>query len=181
MPKKTHARRHAQAVFEIALEQKELERWQADLQKIAGAMSQPDFLAAMESPKIRFEDKSRLITESLGDISPMALNLVRLLIVRNGIGMVGAIAEEYQRLVDAYHGIQKAEVVTAVPIDDKDKEKLAENLGALVDSKIVVESRVDPEILGGVIARVGGKLLDGSTRSKLAALKRELVDAGRKI
>jgi F0F1-type ATP synthase delta subunit len=44
----------------------------------------------------------------------------------------------------------------------------------------VVESRVDPEILGGIIARVGGKLLDGSTRSKLAALKRELVGAGRK-
>ena len=44
-----------------------------------------------------------------------------------------------------------------------------------------VEARVDPEILGGVIARVGGKLLDGSTRSKLAALKRELVGAGRKI
>jgi F-type H+-transporting ATPase subunit delta len=109
------------------------------------------------------------------------MNLVRLLITRNGTGMLGEIAGEYQRLVDAYHGIQKAEVVTAVPIDDKDKEKLAENLGALVDSKIVVESRVDPEILGGVIARVGGKLLDGSTRSKLVALKRELVGAGRKM
>jgi F-type H+-transporting ATPase subunit delta len=181
MPKKAHTRRYAQAVFEIALEQKELERWQSDLQKIVGAMSQADFLAAMASPKIRFADKSRLVTERLGGISPLALNLVRLLISRNGIGMVGEIAGEYQRLVDAYHGIQKAEVVTAVPIDDKDKEKLAEDLGALVDSKIVVESRVDPEILGGVIARVGGKLLDGSTRSKLAALKRELVGAGRKM
>jgi F-type H+-transporting ATPase subunit delta len=181
MPKKAHARRYAQAVFEIALEQKELERWQADLQKIADSLSEAGFLAAMESPKIRFEDKSRLMTERLGDISPLAMNLVRLLITRNGTGMLGEIAGEYQRLVDAYHGIQKAEVVTAVPIDDKDKEKLAENLGALVDSKIVVESRVDPEILGGVIARVGGKLLDGSTRSKLVALKRELVGAGRKM
>jgi F-type H+-transporting ATPase subunit delta len=181
MPKKAHARRYAQAVFEIALEQKELERWQSDLQKIVGAMADTDFLAAMESPKIRFDDKSRLIKVRLGDIGPLALNLVSLLIVRNGIGMIGEIAGEYQRLLDAYYGIQKAEVVTAVPIDDKDREKLAENLGALVDSKIVVESRVDPEILGGVIARVGGKLLDGSTRSKLVALKRELVGAGRKM
>jgi F-type H+-transporting ATPase subunit delta len=180
MPKKAHARRYAQAIFEIALEKKELERWQADLQKTAGALAEPGFMAAMQSPKIRFEDKSRLITERLGDVGPLALNLVRLLIVRNGIGMVGEIAGEYQRLVDAYHGIQKAEVITAVPIDDRDKEKLAERLGALVDSKIVVESRVEPEILGGVIARVGGKLLDGSTRSKLAALKRDLVGGGRK-
>jgi F-type H+-transporting ATPase subunit delta len=180
MPKKAHPRRYAQAVFEIALETKQLERWQSDLQRIAGAMRDADFSAALASPKIRFDDKSRFLAERLGDISPLALNLARLLIVRNGIGMLGAIAGEYQRLVDAYHGIQQAEVVTAVPIDNKDKEKLAENLGALVDSKIVVESRVDPEILGGVIARVGGKLLDGSTRSKLMALKRELVGAGRK-
>jgi F-type H+-transporting ATPase subunit delta len=181
MPKKAHAQRYARAVFEIALEQKELERWQADLQKIVDAMSAADFLAAMESPKIRFDNKSRLISERLRDISPVALNLMRLLISRNGIGMIGAIASEYQRLVDAYHGIQQAEVVTAVPIDDKDKSKLAESLGARLGSKIVVKSRVDPEILGGVIARVDGKLLDGSTRSKLAALKRELASTGRKV
>jgi F-type H+-transporting ATPase subunit delta len=181
MPKQAHARRYAQAVFEIALEQKELERWQTDLEKVVGIMADADFRAAMESPKIRFDGKSRLIAERLKGVSPLALNLVRLLIVRNGIGMVGGIAAEYQRLLDAYHGVQKAEVVTAVPIDDEDREKLAANLGALVGVKIVVESRVDPEILGGVIARVGGKLLDGSTRSKLVALKRELVGAGREI
>jgi F-type H+-transporting ATPase subunit delta len=174
MPKKAHARRYAQAVFEIALEKKELEKWQADLEKIVGAMSNAEFQAIMESPKIRFEDKSRLLT-SLGDINPLALNLVRLLIVRNGIGMMAEIAGEYRRLVDAYHGIQQAEVMTAVPIDDKDKEKLAERLGQIVSSKIVVTSQVDPAILGGVVARVGGKLLDGSTRTKLAALKRELA------
>ena len=116
----------------------------------------------------------------MGSVSPVALNLARLLIVKNEIGIIGEIAAEYQRLVDAYHGIQQAKVVTAVPIDAKDKEKLAEDLGALVDSKIVIESRVDPEILGGVIARVGGKLLDGSTRSKLMALKRALAGTGRK-
>jgi F-type H+-transporting ATPase subunit delta len=180
MPKKAHPQRYAQAIFEIALETKELERWQSDLQKITGAMSDADFLAVLTSPKIRFDDKSRLLS-CLGDISPVALNLVRLLIVRNGISMLGAIAGEYQRLMDAYHGIQQAEVMTAVPIDDKDKEKLAEDLGALVGSKVVVASRVAPEILGGIIARVGGKLLDGSTRSKLIALKRELVGAGRKV
>lgn len=180
MPKKANARRYAQAVFEIALETRALERWQADLQKLAGAIGNADFLAAMESPKIRFEDKSRLLSR-LGDIGPLALNLARLLIVKNGIGLMGEIAGDYQRLVDAYHGVQTAKVVTAVPIDDKDKTKLAENLGAIVGSKIVIESEVDPGILGGVIARIDGKLLDGSTRSKLVALKRDLAGgAGKK-
>ena len=175
MLKKANPRRYARAVFEIALAENKLELWQADIQKIVGAMSDADFLAAMESPRIRLDDKSRLLAARLGDISPIALNLARLLIAKSGISMIGEIAAEYRRLLDAYHGILKAEVVTAVPIDAKDKEKLAVDLGALVNSKIEVESKVDPAILGGVIARMGGKLLDGSTRSKLVALKRELA------
>ncbi len=180
MPRKVYGRRYAQAVFEIALEKKELERWQADLQKIVGAIGDDTFLAAMESPKIKIDKKTELLKKRLGDINPLALNLVLMLINRGGVGMIGEIAEEYQRLLDAYHGIQTAEVITAVPIDDKDKEKLAGNIGALVGTKVVLESEVDPEILGGIVAKVGGKLLDGSTRSKLAALKRELVGTERK-
>jgi F-type H+-transporting ATPase subunit delta len=180
MAKKAYARRYAQAVFEIALEKKEPERWQADLQKIVGALDDSTFLAAMESPKIKIEKKSALLTKSLGDINPLALNLVLMLISRGGIGMMGEIADEYQRMLDDYHGIQTAEVITAVPIDEKEKTQLAERLGALVAKKVVLKPGVDTEILGGVIARVGGKLLDGSTRSKLAALKRELVGGGGK-
>ena len=180
MPKKAYARRYAQAVFELALEKKELDRWQADLQKMVGAVSDETFLAALESPKIKFDDKSRLLTARLGDVSPLALNLARLLIARSGAGMIGEIAAEYQRLLDGYHGIQAAEVITAVPIDDKDKQKLAESLAALMGTKITVKAAVAPAILGGIIARVGGRLLDGSTRSKLAALKRQLVSAERK-
>jgi F-type H+-transporting ATPase subunit delta len=174
MPKKASARRYAQAVFEIALENKTLERWQADLQKLAGALSQADFQAAMESPKISFEEKSRLL-QRLGGVDPLALNLARLLIVKNGIGMMSGIAAEYERLVNAYRGIQKAKVVTAVPIDAEDKAKLADGLGAVTGTKIVVEAEVAPEILGGIIARIDGKLLDGSTRTKLETLKREMA------
>jgi F-type H+-transporting ATPase subunit delta len=180
MPKKAYGRRYAQAVFEIALEKKELERWQTDFEKIVDAIGDDTFLAALESPKIKINDKSRLLSRRLRGISPLALNLVLMLISRGAIGMIGDIAEEYRRLLDAYHGIQTAEVVTAIPLDDRDKDRLATRLGTLVGSKVVLKPEVDPDIIGGIIARVGGKLLDGSTRSKLAALKRELVGAERK-
>jgi F-type H+-transporting ATPase subunit delta len=180
MAKKAYARRYAQAVFEIALEKKELERWQNDLQKVAAAIGDSSFLAVLENPKIKLEEKSRLLSRILGDISPLALNLALLLIARARIGMMGEIAGEYQRLLDAYRGIQAADVTTAVPLDDRDKQKLAEKLGSLVGAKVVMKSEVDPGILGGIIARVGGKLLDGSTRSKLVALKKELVGGERK-
>ena len=57
MPKRANPRRYARAVYEIALETKTLERWQTDLQKTVGAISDADFLAALESPKIRFDKK----------------------------------------------------------------------------------------------------------------------------
>ncbi len=180
MPRKAYARRYAQAVFEIALERKELERWQSDLKKVVEAVGDGTFLAALESPKIKIDKKTELLSERLGDINPLVLNLVRLLITRAGIGMIGDIAEEYQRLLNEYYGIQSAEVITAIPIDDEDKQKLAENLGVLVGAKVVLKSEVDPEIIGGIVARVGGKLLDGSTRSKLMALRRELGGTERK-
>jgi F-type H+-transporting ATPase subunit delta len=178
MAKQAYARRYAQAVFEIALEKNELDRWQADLQKMVGAVSDSTFLAALDSPKIKIEDKSRFLKERLGDINPLALNLALLLITRTGIGVITEIAGEYKRLLDSYHGIETAEVTTAVLLDDKETQKLADRLGVLVDAKVELNTQVDPEILGGIIARVGGKLLDGSTRSKLTALKKELAGRG---
>ena len=180
MAKSANARRYAQAIFELALEQKELERWQSDLQRVVKALEDATFLAALESPKIKLDDKTRLLSERLGDINPLVLNLVRLLITRLGISIIGDIADEYQRLLDGYHGIEPAEVITAVPLDDKDIEKLTKNLSTLVGKKVVLKSEVDPSVIGGIVARVGGKLLDGSTHSKLAALRRELVGAERK-
>ena len=180
MPKKAYGRRYAQAIFELALEKKELERWQSDLQKISGVVADEEFLAALESPKISFKKKSELLSKRLTDLNPLAMNLVYLLVTRSGIGMIGDIAAEYQRLLDSYRGVEQAEVITAVPLDENDMKKLTENLSAVVGREVVVKAEVDPEILGGIIARMGGKLLDGSTRSKLAALKRELVGTGRK-
>ena len=70
-------------------------------------------------------------------------------------------------------------MTTAIPLDDEDKLRLEERLSAALGKKVVLKPEVDSGLIGGIIARVGGKLLDGSTRSKLAALKRELVSAGR--
>jgi len=173
-----HARRYAQAVFEIALERKELDRWQSDLRKIASLGEDAGVIAFLESPKLHFDDKAKLLSEQLGDMNPLALNLVYLLVIRGRLNMVGDIAEEYQRRLDNYRGIEQAEVTTAVAIDDEDKQRLAEHLGAVVGKKVVFKTEVDSSLIGGIIARVGGKLLDGSTRSKLEALKRELVGAG---
>jgi len=175
MARMVYAKRFAQAVFEIALERKELDRWQSDLKKIASLSDDAALISLLQDPRLHFDSKAKLLSEQLGDINPLALNLVYLLISKGRLNMIGDIADEYQRLLDRHRGIEQAEVITAIPLDDKDKQRLAEYLGAAVGKKVVVKPEVNPSLIGGIVARVGDKLLDGSTRSKLAALKKEMA------
>ena len=175
MARSLYARRYAQAVFDIAREKKELDRWQSDLDKVAVLSSDATAMALFENPKVRFEDKVKLLSRHLADINPLALNLVYLLVSRGRLAMVGDIADEYRLLVDGYHGIERAEVTAAITLDDKDIARLAEQLGAVVGKKVVVETKVDSSLIGGVVVRVGGRLLDGSTLSRLTAMRRVLA------
>jgi F-type H+-transporting ATPase subunit delta len=170
-----YARRYAQAVFDIAREKKELDKWQSDLNKVAALSGDATVLALLEDPKVPFEAKAKLLSGNLGDIEPLALNLVYLLVARGRLGMLGDIAYEYQLLLDSYRGIERAEVTTAVALDAQDITELEERLGAMVGKKVVVEARVDSSLIGGVVARVGGKLLDGSTITKLMAMRKALA------
>jgi len=178
--RKAYARRYAQAVFQIALEADELDRWQSDLDNIVELVSAPPLLALLESPKIKFDDKAKVLSELIENINPLVLNLVHLLVDKGRLDIISDLAEDYKQMGDSHRGIEQAEVTTAIPLDDEDKRKLAESLGTRVGKEVVLQTVVDPGVIGGIIARIGGKLLDGSTRSKLAALRKELAGAGRK-
>ncbi|MBL7125929.1 MAG: F0F1 ATP synthase subunit delta [Dehalococcoidales bacterium] len=177
MAKRAYPKRYAQAVFEIALEAGELERWQSDLEKIVQAVSDKDFAAFLESPKIHFAEKSKLLSSQMKEVNLLILNLVLLLISRSRLDIIGEIAQEYQRLWNSYRGIELAEVTTAVPLAEEDEQNLARHLGSIVGKKVEIKSEVDPDVIGGFIARIGDQILDGSTRSKLAALKKEMAGA----
>ena len=174
MATRAYAKRYSQAVFEIAIEKEELDSWQSDLEKIAVLYEDAALVSLMENPKLSFNEKAKVLAERLGDLKPLALNLVYLLVSRGRLRMVGEIAEEYRRLLDNYRGIESAEVVTAVPLAEADRLRLAGRLGTVVGKQVVIKPEVDASLIGGIVARVGGKLLDGSTRSRLEALKREL-------
>lgn len=179
MVRKVYVRRYAQAVFELALEANELEQWQSNLEKIVSTVSETELLAWLESPKVRLDAKERLLSRQLKGINHLALNLVLWLLSKGKLSSIGDIADGYRRLVNSYRGIESAEVITAIPLEDEDKRKLAEHLGAIIGRKVVLKSEVDPAVVGGFVARVGGKLLDGSTRGKLEALKKELIGVDR--
>lgn len=179
MASRASSKRYAQAVFEIASEAGELERWQSDLERMVQTVKDDDIRTFLENPGVHFEDKSELLSGHMKGVNPLVLNLVLMLISRGRLDIIGEIADDYQRLWKSSRGIEVAEVTTAVPLVKEDEQKLARQLGRMVGKKIEIKSYINPGIIGGFTARIGDRLLDGSVRGKLAALKKELAGAGR--
>lgn len=180
MPRGASARRFAQAVFQIALENDDLDRWLDDLSLLASALENEEFAQFLDAPQIPLERKLAIINESLnGSVNPLALNLISLLASRNLAYLVPDIVEQYQGFLDAQRGIQRGEVISAIPLDDEQKKELTEMLQRMVGKEVRLTTRVEPSILGGVIARVGDHVIDGSTKSRLRAMRLSLVDQRR--
>ena len=177
MADSVYVRRYSQAVFNLALQAKELNRWQSDLRKIASLVKDTTLFTLLQDAELDFNNKTKVLSERLGDINPKALKLVSLLVTKGKLDLVGDIADEYQRLLDNYRGIEGAEVAevtTAIPLDDEDRLRLAQRLTTIVGKPIVLKPKVDSSLIGGIIIRIGDKLIDGSIRSKLEALRNEL-------
>ena len=177
MPRAASARRYAQAVFELALENRELEKWFDDLTLLSDSVSNQEFLDFLSQPRVTSEEKIRVVRDALGDlVEPLALNLMSLLATKNIAHILPGITDQYQELLDAQQGIERAEAVTAIPLDDDVQRRITEMLSAVSGREVRLTTRVDVEILGGMIVRIGDRVMDGSTRSRLRAMRRELAE-----
>lgn len=173
------ARRYADAAFELALERQELDRWADDLRTLAGAVAEPMVLAFLDSAKVPTREKERVLEEALKGIGPLAWNLVRLLLARGRISLAPQIAAAFEERLNEHRGVARALVTTAVPLDIRTQEAVATRLGELTGKEVIVELEEEPSIIGGLVARISDRLIDGSTRAKLLALKKELAGSTR--
>lgn len=179
MPRAGSPKRHAQAILQLALKDNSLEQWLADLKRLEGIAANTTFRVVLESPRLSLQEKLSVLKEPLQGLDPLAMNLLALLSSRGRLRLIPGIAAEYGRLVNAQRGLEAAEVITAIPLEEGEVKALAGRLEALMGKKLSVSARVEPAILGGVVARVGDQLLDGSLRSRLKALRKSLVEARR--
>ena len=170
---------YTQAVFEIALAEKQLDKWQSDLEEVAQLGQDLTIAAFLEDKRVPFADKLKLLSRAEYHINPLVFNLVCLLAYKGRLNMLPAIAEEYKHILCGYRGIAKAEVTTAVPLDDENSSILNEMLADVTGKSVIINNRVNPEILGGIVVNVEGKRLDGSLISRLGALKSQVVKASR--
>lgn len=174
MAKGVSGRRHAQAVFEIALENNDLEKWQSDLDSISSVLTDSQIVAILENPKLDMGKKREMVQNLLPGLAPVAMNLVYYLVAKNRLKIVPDLFAEYERLLNAHYGRETAEVISAVPISEEEQKRIEEGLSAIVGKEVVLTLKVDPEIKGGLVARIGDKLIDGSVRERLQDLRAAL-------
>jgi F-type H+-transporting ATPase subunit delta len=172
-------KRYAQAAFELALEKGELEVWREDLRRAAETISDAQLMILLENPKLPFHVKKSLLQKRLGKASPLVFNLICLLMRRGKLKIIGKVAEHYNRLLDAHNGIERADIITALPLNDEETNILARRLGEIVGHTIIVDARTDPSVIGGFRARIGDVLIDGSIHNKLESLRHSLIGTGR--
>ncbi|MGZ3668070.1 MAG: ATP synthase F1 subunit delta [Ktedonobacterales bacterium] len=179
MLKGATARRYAQAVFEIGVEQGTVDRWREDLRTLAEYYGDRHLIFVLREPKIPFARKEQMVRDLLGTkVQPEALSLA-LLLAERGLAEIGpAISTQFEKLYNDYRGQAVAQVTTAIPLDETLRSQIAADLQRITGKRILLQERVDPSILGGAVARVGDTLIDGSLRRRFALLREQIVQGG---
>lgn len=174
------ARHYAEAAFAVARDERNFEGWQAAVEAAAHVLAQPNARALLTSPSVRAEEKRNAMDRLIPAAPPSARNFLHILVDRGRLGEIAGIAEAFRERLNRERGIVTAEVTTAVPIDPDTERVLTQRLGAFLQQdpqKLVIRQRVDPAIIGGVVARVGDTLIDDSVRGRLERLRRTLARA----
>jgi F-type H+-transporting ATPase subunit delta len=170
------ARRYAGAMFGLAIKQNTLDRTRDDVREMGELFAQRKLAYLLREPKIPTKRKETALRQALEDkVLPTSLNLALLVVQRELVDIMPNIAREFEQMVLDYRNEAIAQVTTAAQLDGAQKTTVKQALEKLTDKKILMETRVDPSILGGVVARVGDQIIDGSIRQRLSALQQQLL------
>ena len=167
---------YAEALFDAACEDGTLEETRSQLDTLFGIFNQtPVFLTLLSSPAVTDAEKEEMLSSTLeGRVEPILYNFMRILAQKQRASYFPKIAECFTSLYRDYHGILPVAAITAVPMDASQKEKLTARLSRMTGKKVLLECRIDPSLIGGVLLRYDGHELDGTVRQQLDSLHEKL-------
>jgi len=177
MARRVSGKRYAQAIFELAREHNQLDEWAVDLQLVGQALQDPEFRTFLSHADVAADQKIRAIDTVLQDVHPLVRNLVDVLIVRGLAYLATELHAGYTELLDVHHGRQRVEVTSAIPLADPELERVTRSISDLTRREVVVSTRVEEAIMGGIVIQIGDQLLDGSTRSRLESMRNQMHSA----
>ncbi|HET8524087.1 MAG TPA: F0F1 ATP synthase subunit delta [Thermomicrobiales bacterium] len=169
------AKRYAQAVFSLAQESNQYDDWERSLSRLNDVMTDERAATYLSDPNISTDDKIGLLDRALADAQPEAHNLIRLLVHRHRLDIIPDMYHLFTEAVLDAKGIAIADVTTADPLSDEEQAVVQRQLSRLIGKDVHLRLTTDPSIIGGIVARVGDQLIDGSVINQLRRLRERLA------
>jgi F-type H+-transporting ATPase subunit delta len=169
--------RYAKAILEFALEQKAEEAVQRDFEQVTATLEQSKDLAKLlESPVMEASEKKEVLGKIFSNQAPATQKAMALLAKNQRINLLGQVAQEYQKRIDALQGVQKAQVTTAVPLEKALEKEVLGMAQKLTPQKVILENKIDPTLLGGFVLQIGDLQYNATVAQQLRTLKQELTE-----
>jgi F-type H+-transporting ATPase subunit delta len=178
VPASASARRYATAAMQVARQSGDFDTWLNGLAEFSRILQMPSARVIFTSPAIPAAQKRAALGRLLPNLPPLVRNFLYILADRDRLGQVPDIRQAMIERVNEQRGVITADVTTAIPLDADLERTVAQRLGAYLKhdpARITIRTRVDPSIIGGVVARVGDTLIDDSVRGRIQRLRRTLA------
>lgn len=173
------AKRYAQAAFETALDKKQLEIVEKDLERLAKDYADiQSFRELVDSPVIADFLKLKAFKAAYQKhLQPLTFNFVALLINKNRVAHLPQVIDNFKDLLDDHRGVLRGQVFSVVPLSDKQLKSLKISLDKETGKNVILTSHIDESLLGGFVVRLNDMVFDTSLSNKLKKLKQNLIEA----
>ena len=177
----TIAKNYAETLLELARRANDLDGWGRMIMDVANALeADPSLRLFLNTPRVSADAKNEILAKAFQDRMPRHfVRFLQTLVNNRRQGLIPEIAEEYRTLLDEAAGRVHAQVTVARPSSEADEQLIAKELSRVLGKTVIPHLTVNPEILGGVVVRVGDEIMDGSVRRRLASLRNQLVHGPR--
>ncbi|MEO1609190.1 MAG: F0F1 ATP synthase subunit delta [Pseudomonadota bacterium] len=173
--------RYASALFELAQEQNQLHVVETDMINIQAMLDESDDMRRIvRSPVFSAEDQIRAFEAILvrAGVSGITLNFVKLIITNRRLFALPEMIKAFRLSVSRARGEVQADVMSATPLNDEQMSTLKQTLASSTGKNVQINSKVDPSLLGGLIVKIGSRMIDSSLRTKLSTLKIRMKEVG---
>lgn len=172
------ARRYARALLQIGIETGRLRGLVSEIERVAAAVDESTELReVLQSPAV-LKSQRKKVVDALAvklAVSKLTRNTCLLLVDRGRAASLPAICRELKAMVDEYEGVLRAEVSSARPLDKAYVDRLTAALGKATGKKVQLTTKLDQDLIGGVVTRVGGVVYDGSIRTQLGRVREQIL------
>jgi ATP synthase F1 delta subunit len=169
---------YANALFEVAKEHDLLSEVREQLREFAKALDENREMAFfLFSPYFSAEEKKEGLHAAVEDAEPVFMNFLEALIERHRMPAIFRIRDRYDKLWDEEERVLPVKVTSAVELEEGTVESIADQIREQTGHTVEISSEVDPEIIGGLVVRVGNSILDASIRNRLNELRRQVAQA----